>query len=181
MTLSLFVSPHYQLAWKHRGHRLSPLLYHRCHYCKRIVFDVFCVTCVRMLCSSCYWQVGCLLSRLVNKNWSEVLRFWLISVYLIILVLIVTFFRSGRNMAKKQLLASSYPFVRPYLRPHGTTRLPLYGFSWNLSIFRKSVVKIQVLLKSDKGNVHFTCRRVYVHDSISQNSSQNGKCFRQKL
>ena len=41
----------------------------------------------------------------------------------------VTFFRSGRNMARKQLLASSYPFVRPYLRPHGTTRFPLHGFS----------------------------------------------------
>ena len=34
--------------------------------------------------------------------------------------------------------------------PNGTTRLPLDEFSWNLSIFRNSVEKIQVSFKSDK-------------------------------
>ena len=38
------------------------------------------------------------------------------------------------------------------VRQHGTTRLPLDGFSWNLIIFRKSVEKIQFSLKSDNNN-----------------------------
>jgi len=42
--------------------------------------------------------------------------------------------------------------VRPSVRPHGTFRLSLDEFSQNLiiEIFRKTVGKIQVLLKSDK-------------------------------
>jgi hypothetical protein len=46
--------------------------------------------------------------------------------------------------------------------PHGTTRLPLDGFSWNLvfeSFFRNTVEKIQVSLKSGKNKGYFTCRR----------------------
>jgi hypothetical protein len=46
--------------------------------------------------------------------------------------------------------------------PHGTTQLPLDGFWWNLIFevfFRKYVEKIEVLLKSDKNNGHFTWRR----------------------
>jgi len=35
-----------------------------------------------------------------------------------------------------------------------------------LSIFRKSVYKIQASLKSDKNNGHFTWRRMYNCDSI---------------
>jgi len=43
--------------------------------------------------------------------------------------------------------------VRPSVRPRGTTRLYLDGFSWNMTfIFRKSVDKIQVWLKSNKNN-----------------------------
>ena len=51
----------------------------------------------------------------------------------------------SRN-CKKRLLASSCLSVRPSVRPHGTTRLPLDGFSWN-SIFeyfsKKTVDKIK--------------------------------------
>jgi hypothetical protein len=47
----------------------------------------------------------------------------------------------------------------PSVRPHGTTRLPLDGFLWNL-IFRffppTSVEKIQVLLMSDENTWYFT-------------------------
>jgi hypothetical protein len=52
------------------------------------------------------------------------------------------------------------------VRPHGTTRLPLDGFSWNLilKIFRKSVEKIQVSLKSDKNSGYFTWRTTYFYD-----------------
>jgi len=40
-----------------------------------------------------------------------------------------------------------------------------------LSIFRKSVEKIQVSLKSDKNNLYFTYRPIYIFDHISLNSS----------
>ena len=42
----------------------------------------------------------------------------------------------------------------PSVRPHGTTRLPLDGFSCNLifDVFRKSLEKISGPLKSDKNN-----------------------------
>ena len=54
------------------------------------------------------------------------------------------------------------------VRPHGTTWLPVYEFSWNsyLSIFRKSVDKIQVSSKSDKNNGYFTWRPIYIFDHI---------------
>ena len=42
----------------------------------------------------------------------------------------------------------------------------------------KSVEKILVLLKSDKYNGYFAWKRFHIYDSISQNSSQNEKCFR---
>jgi len=39
-----------------------------------------------------------------------------------------------------------------------------------MSIFRKSVPKIQVSLKSDKNNRYFTWRPIYIYDHISLNS-----------
>ena len=55
--------------------------------------------------------------------------------------------------------------LRPSVCPYATTRLPLNGFSWNLilSVFRKSVQKVQVSLKSDKNNGHFTWRPIYTY------------------
>jgi hypothetical protein len=51
---------------------------------------------------------------------------------------------------------------------------------WYLDIFRKSVKKIQVLLKSDKNNGYFWQRPVHIYDNISPlNSSRNKKYFRQ--
>ena len=46
-------------------------------------------------------------------------------------------FRRVRKISKKRLLASSCLSVRP----HGTTRLPIYGFSWNL-IFEDFFLKM---------------------------------------
>jgi hypothetical protein len=48
--------------------------------------------------------------------------------------------------------------TRLYVCLHGTTQLPLEGFSLNLIsvYFQKSVKKIQVSLKSDKHNRYFT-------------------------
>ena len=50
-----------------------------------------------------------------------------------------------------------------------------------LSVFRKRVEDIQVSLKSDKNNGYFTRRSTDIFDHISLISSQNEKCFRQKL
>jgi len=48
-----------------------------------------------------------------------------------------------------------------------------------LSIFRKSVEKIQVSLQSDKNNGYFIWRPVYINDNILLSSSYTEKCFRQ--
>jgi len=40
-----------------------------------------------------------------------------------------------------------------------------------LSIFLKTVKKIQVSLKSDKNNEHFMWQQIYIFDLISLNSS----------
>ena len=52
---------------------------------------------------------------------------------------------------------------------------------WYLSIFRKSVKKIQFSLKSDKNNEYFTWRQIYIYGHMSLSSPQNDKCFRQKF
>jgi len=54
------------------------------------------------------------------------------------------------------------------VRPHATTRLPLNG---HLSIFRKTIGKIQFSLKSGKNNRYFTWRPIYIFDHISLSSS----------
>jgi hypothetical protein len=59
--------------------------------------------------------------------------------------------------------------------PHETTRLPPDGFSWNLIlvIFRKTVQKIHVSLKSDKNNRYFIWRPIHIFDRILRISSKN--------
>ena len=67
--------------------------------------------------------------------------------------------------------------VCPSVLPHGT-RLPLDAFSWNfiLAIFRKSVEKIQVSLKSDrKTDTLHVDRHMYIYDHIPLISSYNEK------
>jgi len=65
----------------------------------------------------------------------------------------------------KRLPASSWPYA--------TTRLPLDWFSLDsiFDVFRKSVEKIQVSLKSDKNNGYFTWRTMYIYGNISLNYS----------
>jgi hypothetical protein len=46
--------------------------------------------------------------------------------------------------------------VRPSVCPHGTTRLPLDGFLFKMSISRLSVEKIQISLKPDTNKGYFT-------------------------
>ena len=64
------------------------------------------------------------------------------------------------------------------IRPLGITRLPKHGFSWNLIIENS---KIQILLKSDKNEGHFTWRPVYIYYHLSLNSFSNEECIIQKL
>ena len=51
--------------------------------------------------------------------------------------------------------------------PHGTTWLPLDGFSWNLRVFRKPAEKIQVSLKCDKNSGCFTRRSLSFMTTLS--------------
>jgi len=61
-----------------------------------------------------------------------------------------------------------------YVRPHGTTRLPLDGFSWNLIFenffFRKPVYKIQLSFKYDKNNGHLWWP-IHIYDNVWFTSS----------
>jgi len=50
-----------------------------------------------------------------------------------------------------------------------------------LNIFRKSVEKIHVSVKSDDNNGYFTWRPLYIWYDISPILSYNDKCFRQKF
>jgi hypothetical protein len=54
------------------------------------------------------------------------------------------------------------------------------GSHWTqyLSVFWKSVLKIEVPLKSAKNDGYCTCRHIYIYGSISLNSYHNEKCFR---
>ena len=89
-----------------------------------------------------------------------------------------SFFRRVHKIAKSFVMS-----VCPSLSPHGTTRLPLDGFSWNLylSIFRKSVEEIKDSLKSDKNNgrVLYVKTDIHLWSYLAQFFSE--KCFKQKL
>ena len=52
---------------------------------------------------------------------------------------------------------------------------------WYFWIFLKSVMKIQVSLKSDKNNVYFTWRPICIFYHILLISSYNENCFRKKF
>ena len=57
----------------------------------------------------------------------------------------------------------------------------IFHVIWYFSIFRKSVEKNQVLVKSYKKNGYFTWRATGIYDHTSLRSSQNEKRFRLKL
>jgi hypothetical protein len=84
-----------------------------------------------------------------------------------------TVFRRVRRIAK--IVTSSFVMsIRPSVRPHGTTRLPLDGFSSDLifeHFLKKDVKKIQVSLNSEKKNEYFTWRALDIFDHISLSSS----------
>jgi len=72
----------------------------------------------------------------------------------------------------RKAIISFVTSVCPSVSPHRRNPLPMNGFSRKLvSIFRKSVEKIQVSLKSDKNNGYFTWIPTHIYDNISLNSS----------
>jgi hypothetical protein len=75
---------------------------------------------------------------------------------------------SKLRKATISFVMSVHPSIRPSFRSHGSTQLPLKGFSlkWHLSIFRNAVKKIQASSKSDKSNVYFTWKPIYIYDNI---------------
>ena len=99
--------------------------------------------------------------------------------------IVLSFFGAFAELRKTiiSFVMSASPPIPSSVCPHGTTLLPTDGFSRNfsLSIFRKSVEKIQVSLKYYKNNEYFTWRPIYIFDDISLSFSWNDKCFRQML
>jgi hypothetical protein len=75
----------------------------------------------------------------------------------------------------RKTIISFFMSICPSVRPHGTIRVSLDGFSWNyvFEVFQRSVEEIQVSLKSDKNNGYFTWRRFHIYHNISLNSSWN--------
>jgi len=83
-----------------------------------------------------------------------------------------------------KLRKATINFVKS-VRPRGTTRLPLDGFSWNLifedfSRKKKNLLrKIQVSLKPDNSDRYCTWRPLYILYHILLSSFQNKKYFSQ--
>jgi hypothetical protein len=63
-----------------------------------------------------------------------------------------------------------YVFLSVRMELHGSHWTDFYEV-WYLSIFRKSVEKIHVRLKSDKKNGYFKWKPMYIHDNILLNYS----------
>jgi hypothetical protein len=82
-----------------------------------------------------------------------------------------TFLASSQNFGER-LLAFSCFSIRPSARMQqlGCRRTDSYEI-WHLMIFRKSVQKIKVLLKSDKNIGYVKWRPTYVFDHIAFSSS----------
>jgi len=128
-----------------------------------------------------YWTAHHLYSRVKRDKWRQV-GLSLFSYQLQVFIA----FRHFRKIEKKDywlrhcnssvslcVCPSPHLSVRPSVRPLGTTRLPLEGFSWNLimCIFRKSLEIVQASLKSEKNNRYSTSSSIYSFGHISLNSS----------
>ena len=84
------------------------------------------------------------------------------------------FRRIRKNTGKKRLSAASHLSVRlSVYKEQQASQWTDYDDIWYLSIFRKSVEKIQVSLQSDKNNSYFKWRPVHIYDYISVSYSQN--------
>ena len=61
--------------------------------------------------------------------------------------------------------------VRPSASNNSTTNGTDFHEIWHLNVFRKYGEKVQVALKSNQNNRHFSWKPVYIYDNISLNSS----------
>jgi hypothetical protein len=68
--------------------------------------------------------------------------------------LVHNFRRISKNY-EKMVLAFSSLAARPHVKKVGSHMMDFYGI-WYLKIFRKSLKKIQISLKSDKNNRYFS-------------------------
>jgi hypothetical protein len=85
------------------------------------------------------------------------ISYFLFSVYFYLLGAFTKFRKAtvGLRHVCLSVRPSAYLCVCLSVRPHGTTRLPLVEFSWNLvfeGFFSKFVNKIEVYLKSEEKN-----------------------------
>jgi len=93
-------------------------------------------------------------------------------------IVLIFIFRFVRKICEKRQLASSC--LSDHMELLGSHWTDFHEM-WYLMIFRKSFEKPQISLKSDKNNWYFNWRPMYIFHHISLISSQNEKCFRQKL
>ena len=97
-----------------------------------------------------------LMSSSLIRNWGDILY---------------SFSGAFANLRKAPLSFVMSVFL--FVRPQGTTRLPLADFrEIYFNIFWKSVGKIQDSSTSDKNKGHFTWRPIYIFDHISLSSSR---------
>jgi hypothetical protein len=81
-------------------------------------------------------------------------------------------FQARSQNCVKSLLTSCLLYLRPSLRiEHLGSHWTDFHEIWYLSVFRKSVGNIQILLKSDKNNGYITWRPTYFFYHISVSSS----------
>ena len=90
-------------------------------------------------------------------------------------------FHERSQNCEKRLLSSSCPSVCPSAWRKLGSHCTRFHQIWHFSTFRQSVDRIQGSFKCNKNNRHFTWRRFHIYDSTSLSSSQNEKCFTQKL
>jgi hypothetical protein len=80
-------------------------------------------------------------------------------------------------------MARSHIFFRRVCMSAWNNSAPTEQFSWNLIFedFSKICGENLSFIKSAKNNRFFTWRPMYIYETISLSSSQNEKCFGQKL
>ena len=101
----------------------------------------------------------------------------MVNEYVLRIVYCPFFIRRIHKIVKSNLsfIMSVCLSVHPSVHMHGTTRLPMDGFSGNLIFedFSKYVAKIQVSLKSDNNKAYFTCFFLFINTVISNQITFN--------
>ena len=110
--------------------------------------------------------------KMENLNFAEILRKLRKSLYVSVASILSAFPQLGEATiiivisVLSSFCQSLYLSVCPF---------PLDGFSWNLSIFRKSIEKVQVSLKSKKNKRCFSWIPLYILYHLSPTSTKNQK------